>query len=317
MLTRILLLFAVAVQCLSTAGADDGALFENSIRPVLAERCIRCHGPNRQSGAVRLDEKQYVDRERLLRLVDGSSTAPDVCQLKLPERKSFADWIDAGLPWPESSPLEARGEADHDDHWAFQPVREPTVPDVANSDWGRTPIDAFVLRRLTEAGLTPSGQADRRTLVRRLYYSLTGLPPSADEVDQFVSDPTAEPSSTAIVRFRSHSRVPSRSPVSPKPQVRQPIVRSTVQRSIVVRTPSDQVLEKPGYGWANRRSASKERRYSRPVVFSTALAERQFNDCSCFSSSSVCGMGSSTDSSGFTPESAQPLNVRTNRNRRH
>jgi hypothetical protein len=192
MLTRILLLFAVAVQCLSTAGADDGVLFENSIRPVLVERCIRCHGPNRQSGAVRLDEKQYVDRERLLRLVDGSSTAPDVCQLKLPERKSFADWVDAGLPWPESSPLKVRDDSDHDAHWAFQPVRQPAVPDVANSDWVRTPIDAFVLRRLAKAGLSPSDQADRRTLVRRLYYSLTGLPPSADEVDQFVSDPSPD-----------------------------------------------------------------------------------------------------------------------------
>ncbi len=82
----------------------------------------------------------------------------------------------------------AQVPADAGSHWAFQPVANPTVPGLPDSDWVRSPIDAFVLQKLRGAKLAPSPEADRRTLIRRVYYTLTGLPPSPEEVTRFVAD---------------------------------------------------------------------------------------------------------------------------------
>ena len=179
----------VVVSSGSFVVADDHEdLFEKRIRPVLATRCVSCHGAKLQKGDVRLDSKQHVDAKKLLRLVRGESDAPAVCKLKPGESQAFASWIKAGLPWPKQSPVTPTTSLGSSRHWAFQAVVQPAIPDVKNGDWIRTPVDAFVLAKLNASQLEPSPRADRRTLIRRLSYSLTGLPPTPQAVRAFVKD---------------------------------------------------------------------------------------------------------------------------------
>lgn len=194
---RSLILSLLVALVLSAPGIDftivaayREELFEDTIRPVLATRCVSCHGAERQRGGVRLDSRTEIDAERLTRLVQGESDAPAVCDLKPLEVRSFSKWIDAGLPWPKDTGSVFRQD-EASDHWAFQPVVEPDVPVSSSSEWIRTPVDAFVLKKLQQAGLPPSHEADRRTLIRRLSYSVTGLPPSPQAVEDFVNNSDA------------------------------------------------------------------------------------------------------------------------------
>src|SRR5690606_28723342 len=109
--------------------------------------------------------------------------------LSRPQVEALQRWIEQGAVWPTSSASirDARAVAAQE-HWAFQPVVRPGVPETS-SEWVRTPVDAFVLAHLEAAGLKPAPEADRRTLIRRASYTLTGLPPSPEEVDAFVNDP--------------------------------------------------------------------------------------------------------------------------------
>ena len=192
--------------------ADERAeqFFESRIRPVLVEDCVRCHGPKKQSAGLRLDSREAMlaggDTGPVLSLdnpaqsllvqavrhQNGLSMPPDQT---LAEQKILAleQWIASGARWPEASMhlIPDSGELSADspgDHWAFQPIKRPTIPKLPNGSGLRNPIDSFIRFRLTEEALSPSPVADRRTLIRRLSYSLTGLPPSAEEVEAFVAD---------------------------------------------------------------------------------------------------------------------------------
>jgi len=191
------------------SGAEQEDLFENRIRPVLAARCVTCHGADRQDGGIRLDTRNAIVKDQsksgavlaqagdpghslLLQVIRGESSAPASCLLTPSESKAFAQWIESGLPWSEERAVAASKSNDNEaarNHWAFQPVREPAVPDVESPDWIQTPVDAFIWRHLQNANLAPSPQADRRTLIRRLSYTVTGLPPSPRDVQEFVDDP--------------------------------------------------------------------------------------------------------------------------------
>ncbi len=106
---------------------------------------------------------------------------------------AIAKWVALGLPWPDSSAqLRSVAMENAEDHWAFQPVQDPPVPELPSSSVVTNPIDAFVLSRLKKAGLSPSPESDRRTLIRRLSFSLTGLPPSPSDVNQFVASPSED-----------------------------------------------------------------------------------------------------------------------------
>src|SRR6185312_2642338 len=91
-------------------------------------------------------------------------------------------------------------------HWAFQPPKEPAIPEVKNKDWPRTSVDRFILAKLEEKGLRPAPVADKRTLIRRATLDLTGLPPTADEVEAFLKDKSSEAFAHVVDRLLSSPR---------------------------------------------------------------------------------------------------------------
>ena len=190
--------------------------FARDIQPLFAARCHRCHGPNRQKNGLRLDRKADAleggdsgaairpgkSAESLLILYVTGMNEDEI--IMPPRGRRLTDeqvgllrtWIDQGARWNEAARSEkARSEAaasdktiDTREHWAFRPVARPPVPQLKDAAWVRNPIDAFVLSRLESSGMKPAHEADRPTLIRRLYLDLLGLTPAPDEVDAFVSD---------------------------------------------------------------------------------------------------------------------------------
>jgi Protein of unknown function (DUF1553)/Protein of unknown function (DUF1549)/Planctomycete cytochrome C len=178
--------------------------FRRDIQPIFEGSCTKCHGATRQRSQLRLDSGSFAlhggvmgtvivpgdsARSRLVQLLAESDPAtkmpqPATAPALSPEKiQLIRRWIDQGASWPES-PDDARYEP----HWAYrEPVRS-RPPVVRNTGWIRNPIDAFVLARLEREGLTPSPEAPRATLIRRVALDLTGLPPSLDEVDAFLAD---------------------------------------------------------------------------------------------------------------------------------
>ena len=190
-------------------------LFEKSIRPTLVDHCEKCHGEERQRGGLRLDSIQGWmeggdsgpaitpgDQDSLLLEVmryDGDMEMPPRGKLPDATIQAFEKWIKLGAydprqingdaKSPNPSPKQVDGS-----FWSFQPLEKPEIPKRGTSKhWGRSEIDDFILRRIQQNQLQPSEQADRATLIRRLYYDLIGLPPSVSEIQDFVEneDPLA------------------------------------------------------------------------------------------------------------------------------
>jgi hypothetical protein len=179
------------------APAERPVRFNRDIRPILAENCFHCHGPDPGSrqGKLRLDREEgfFADRGEGPMVVRGKPEAsplykrlmssdsdevmpPPKAKKKLkPEHKDlFRRWIAQGAPW--------------EPHWSFLKPERPAPPAVKNEKWVRNFIDRFILARLEAVGLTPAPEADRRALVRRLSLDVTGLPPAPELVDAFVAD---------------------------------------------------------------------------------------------------------------------------------
>jgi hypothetical protein len=168
--------------------------FQRDIRPILSDHCFACHGPDEhdRQADLRLDEfsDQLTDRgvlvagkpdeSELLRRVksaDDDERMPPpryAKDLSAEQVRLLEQWIAEGAGWER--------------HWAFQPPRRPAVPTVQRHDWPRNEIDFFTLARLEEAGLAPSPEADRRTLLRRVYLDLVGLPPTRAQIASFLAD---------------------------------------------------------------------------------------------------------------------------------
>jgi mono/diheme cytochrome c family protein len=214
--TGIGLALAVLSPCQAADAPDSrGAeFFERSVRPVLAENCVGCHGSDKQRGGLRLDSKAALlkgadvgpvvvpgdpDKSRLVHAVrqDGDHNMPPSPRQPLPPEsvEALATWVKIGAPWPDGATVAVKGasiDAARQHHWSFQPVRKPVVPAVKDAAWVKNPIDAFVLARLEEKGLAPSRPADKRTLIRRVSFDLIGLPPTPEDVDAFLNDPAAD-----------------------------------------------------------------------------------------------------------------------------
>jgi mono/diheme cytochrome c family protein len=183
---------------LALAGPD----FEAEIRPLFEAHCIQCHGPEEQNGGLRYDRRdralgqadsgEYAivpgdpERSQILQRVRSThkdlQMPPKGTRLTAKEIDSLRAWIAAGAPWPEES-----GETVQSDpgssHWAFQAIRQPEIPPVRDPGWARNPIDRFIQAKREAAGLTAVPDADPVTLVRRLSYALTGLPPGSAELE--------------------------------------------------------------------------------------------------------------------------------------
>ncbi len=117
-------------------------------------------------------------------------------------------WVEMGAPWPEPSTgtTPAAASSPEENHWAFQPVRKVAPPTIRDLSWATNPIDAFVLARLESKGLAPSPAADRHTLIRRVTFDLTGLPPTAEEVADFVADKSPDAFATVVDRLLASPR---------------------------------------------------------------------------------------------------------------
>ncbi len=202
----------IAVTLISLSGAPgtlaaDGPVdFAKHIQPLLAKKCVSCHGPEKQKAGLRLDRKGAVlkggddlgpaivpgkSRESpLFRVVAGLEEGLEMPaegeKLTAAEIELLKRWIDGGAEWPDDG---SEKEDVTKSHWAFRPLVRPMLPksQITNLK-SHNSIDVFIATRLERDGLTPSPEADRTTLIRRLKFDLLGLPPSPEEVEEFVAD---------------------------------------------------------------------------------------------------------------------------------
>jgi hypothetical protein len=184
--------------------------FEATVRPLVVERCVACHGDDTAEANLRLDVRHRALKggdfgpvilagrsgeseivRRITSTDEKKRMPPDGEPLSAAEIDLVRRWIDAGAEWPETESDRLARESDRDtrlDHWAWQPIVRPGVP-AARPGWpGHNEIDRFVQHTLAENGLAPAPEADRRALVRRLSFDLLGLPPAPDDVAAFVAD---------------------------------------------------------------------------------------------------------------------------------
>lgn len=191
------------------ATADAGADFARDIRPLFEAHCFRCHGAEKQKADLRLDRRSSAVKggesgpawvpgkssdSLLVQLVEGRDIdrimPPEGDRLTPTQIATLRAWIDGGAKWPEDA---AEAEEEARVHWSFAPVRRPEVPALAGTPLpggaARSPIDAFILARLAEHGLSLAPEASRLTLIRRLYLVMLGLPPTPEEVARFLDDP--------------------------------------------------------------------------------------------------------------------------------
>ena len=183
--------------------------FESKIRPILADRCYKCHSTfaEKIKGGLLLDSREALLKggDSGVAIVPGNPegsllikairyTDPD---LQMPKDKKLDDdqiadltaWVKMGAPDPRSATAEQKKYSDNKtNHWAWQPVKRQAIPEVSDPSWCQTPVDNFILAKLDENGLKPSAPADKRTLIRRATFDLIGLPPTPAEVQDFVND---------------------------------------------------------------------------------------------------------------------------------
>lgn len=193
-----LILIAVALLPGNARAAEPDAAgpvsFGHDIQPLLSKRCFACHGPNGEEGLVRFDRRDdLIERRAIVPLKPDESellrraTSTDPLKRMPPKGDPLtAAQIDQLRRWI------AQG-AKFEQHWAFRPPRDVPLPQTRDTTWSRNSIDRFVLATLEHSGLVPAPEADRRTLIRRLTFDLTGLPPTPAEIDAFLADrsPTA------------------------------------------------------------------------------------------------------------------------------
>src|SRR5688572_6462940 len=185
-----------------SASAQERIDFNRDIRPILSNNCYKCHGfddKTREAG-LRLDKREVATaalESGVTAIVPGKSAKSELVKrvsskdadLKMPpvdsgkrltddEIAKLARWVDEG--------------AEYKGHWSFIVPTRPTLPEVTHKDWVRNPIDQFTLARLEKEKLLPSAEADKRDLIRRVTYDLTGLPPTPEEVDAFLLDNSAD-----------------------------------------------------------------------------------------------------------------------------
>jgi hypothetical protein len=211
------------------AGPDAAGVefFEKQVRPILTQHCHTCHSTHSQKikGGLTLDTRDGFLKggdsgpiavpgqpkdSRLIRAIGYQDV-----DLQMPPKGKLPDaaiadltaWVKMGAPWPVETRPTARNIAAFDlaarkaSHWAWQPIRPQTPPDVRHTDWPRGPVDRFLLAKLEAKGLSPAPPADRYTLLRRATFDLTGLPPTPAEIEAFVHDPDPDAFAAVVDRL--------------------------------------------------------------------------------------------------------------------
>jgi hypothetical protein len=213
---------AAAALPLASAGAADGQpdaatakFFTDEVRPILQDSCLKCHGGETKiKGGLRLTGHEAVltggdngpaidlkDAEasllvKMIRWTDDDHQMPPKAKLAQAKIDVLVKWVKLGAPWsgaegPSAEELAAaakKADAEAKNYWFYQKIVPPAVPKPADAQWAVSPIDAFIRTRLDAKGIKPGAEADRRTLIRRATYDLTGLPPAPAEVEAFVKD---------------------------------------------------------------------------------------------------------------------------------
>lgn len=221
----LLILFAANTPVVA-APRDAPAVehFEKRVRPLLHEKCLKCHGPDKSKGGLRLDSAAGLakggdsgrvvvpgrpDESLLIRAVRQTGDIKMPADGKLTDQQiaDLVAWVRAGVVWPGDTALSRREVAgasvkpvlpirhtqvsfrpEEKAFWSFQPVRDRPLPAVKDEAWVQSPIDRFILAKLEAKGLKPAPRADKRTLIRRTTFDLTGLPPTLEEIDAFLAD---------------------------------------------------------------------------------------------------------------------------------
>ena len=198
--------------------ATHQADFDRVIAPLIAGRCLECHAGLDPQAGFNFSRRAAVlkggengpalhpgkpDESLIWQYIESDEMPPEH-PLSDQEKLLFKQWIQAGAPWG-TDPIDAFSKTTKKrggyDWWSLQPLQHPAVPKVKDKQGARNPIDAFVLARLQEQNLQPQSRADRRTLIRRLYYSVIGLPPEPEEVEAFVKDSAPDAYETLVDRL--------------------------------------------------------------------------------------------------------------------
>jgi hypothetical protein len=213
----LLCLLAVTAGCAASLAAEPTVRFNRDIRPIMADTCFRCHGPDKNARmmGLRLDVREQATQKTptgVVPIVPGD-----------PEKSAIVERIFSSSPVRIMPPKYAHKEltqaqketirrwvqqgAPYEGHWAYQPVKRPPAPQVAAGKVPvRNPIDAFIRERLAQANLRPSPEADRRTLLRRATLDLTGVPPTPEEMDAFLADSSPDAYEKAVDRLMASPR---------------------------------------------------------------------------------------------------------------
>ena len=205
--------------------------FENEVRPLLAQSCIKCHGSEKQEGGLRLDTLDHM----LAGGDSGPAIAPGAVadslivsairyqdfemppsgQLSAEAQQTIETWVEQGAVWPKHTEagLELRARAGVTDedkkYWAFRPLAQPSIPDLIHSKQSsraRTPIDAFIIEQLDASKLQLAPEADPRTLLRRAYFDLVGVPPTIEEAEAFLGSDDPQAYEKLVDRLLDDSR---------------------------------------------------------------------------------------------------------------
>jgi len=194
--------------------AQSSVDFVRDVEPIFHKNCYACHGPSQQMNGFRLDQKEAALKggysgtaiqsgksaeslliKKVASSKDGFKMPPMGSALTAAEIGVLRAWIDQGADWPAQTAAASAGKmsaAEKRSHWSFQPVKQPELPLVRERSWVRNPIDHFILAKLEAEGISPSAEADKITLIRRLSFDLTGLPPTPAEVNDFLRDNTPQ-----------------------------------------------------------------------------------------------------------------------------
>ncbi len=222
--------FALFITCVlavfaSLGIADQPVDFGRDVRPLLQEHCGECHGTRERNGGLSFEDKTSLfteadsgefpivagdpDQSELIKRVrssdDGDQMPPDGDRLSEAEIDLLSRWVAAGALWSDAdapdAPTEVSARASSLQHWAFQPLRQVQPPEVDDAAWPLNPLDRFLQARREQAGLAVTPDADPVAFIRRVNYALTGLPPTPQEVDDFI---TSAKSATGLDQTVAH-----------------------------------------------------------------------------------------------------------------